>query len=325
MRLLVLGTSNSILKGGYVEALRGHPEIQSCDRVGPGGSTSIMLPFFGAEVDFSAYDALIVDTSVNDGAFMGWNLLARSEVLDNIRWICSTALQAGVTPVLLCMPNRNYLEVPDPALSAYRQVAEELHVPLLDGYGFARAQAVFEQKSVAEIFMDDLHLRPEIATRLAPELVEYCRRRHRRQVLPFAPGFRRILASELGLPLRRRQTSLLTTDCAVLSKDDRLEIPLSPEEALAGIVYNAGHSFGTLICAGRNAVGVNMRSHYFQKNDLVAAARQISPASWAQEGLVRVHMQYGQPDGAEIIGFLVSIKADPGPDGASLPSVPDRP
>ncbi|SFN16550.1 hypothetical protein SAMN05216224_102744 [Thioclava dalianensis] len=306
MRLLVFGTSNSILKGGYVDALRSLSDVFHLDRIGPGGSTSIILPFFGADINFSNYDFVVIDTSINDGAFVGWGILHVEEILANIRWFCALALKSGCVPVILCMPNRRFVDTIDPAISAYKQVSEEFAIPLLDGYSFVRAIAAETSSPIKELFLDDLHLLPEISRQIAPRIISLCHPVFASHDDHSIPVFRRVLASDLSLQSRERRTSLLTALCAELSPNDCIEIALGKKEALSGIVYNAGHTFGSIICNGSNKVAVNVKSHYFQKNDLVVAARQVSPSVSGKDGIVRVHMQRGATDAAEIIGLVVS-------------------
>lgn len=304
MKLLVLGTSNSILKGGYVDALRIHPNITTINRVGPGGSTSIMLPFFGEEIDFSEFDFVIVDTSINDGAFLDWGLLMESEAMDNLRWLLRTATTAGCMPVILCMPNRARMNGGDTALALYKKAASEYRAPLFDGYKFAETCAREIQRPVNELFQDDLHLLPSIAALMAPAIVDLCRET---KCFPTpSVAFRRIEAGDLNLPLRDRQTSLLSAQCAILSAEDCVCLALKLGERLAGVVYNAGRTSGSLIFKGQEKTAVNVRSHYFQKNDLVVAARQVSPSVRPHDGYVRLFLQHSdEVREAEIVGLIV--------------------
>lgn len=307
MRLLVLGTSNSILKGGYVDALSNRTEIAHLDRIGPGGSTSIMLPYFGAEVDFGSYDYLILDTSVNDGAFASWGALTQSEIIDNLRWLCHNATISGCSPVFLCMPNRTFLEGQDPTLASYLLVASEFSIPVLDGYQAVRQMAADDDLPVADFFIDDLHLRPEVAVRLAPQLLAMCCPVVRNPSGSDIPSFRCIEAGDLALPQQERRTSLLSARGATLSPDAEVEVILEDDEVLSGLVYNAGHTFGSIIFSGLDKMAMNVRSHYYQKNDLVVAARQISPGMQAKDGRVSIRMQRDADAIAEIVGLIVRL------------------
>ncbi len=305
MRTLVFGTSNSILKNSYVDALRAHAGISRLDRIGPGGSSSIMLPYVGADVVFDDYDYVVLDTSINDGAFLGWGLVQPDEVRQNIIWTCHTALQAGCVPLFLCMPNRTHLEAEDPALAIYRDIAREFQFALIDGYAFARATAAADGVPMADLFTDDLHLRPEIAAKIVPQIIAACQPRVAADDPVADVSFRLITAKELALPQSERSTSLMKAGCATLTLGETVEVRLHQGEQLCGVAYNAGHTFGSLIFDGATKVAVNVRSHYFQKHDLVATVRQVSPAVAAQDGAVKVQLQRAENVTAELMGFVI--------------------
>lgn len=86
------------------------------------GSTSVILPYFGRDLDFADYDAVIIDTSINDSAFLGWGLIQRDEIRDNLTWALHQAIAAQCHPVILCLPNRTCLGNGDGAFDVYRQI-----------------------------------------------------------------------------------------------------------------------------------------------------------------------------------------------------------
>lgn len=309
MRVLVFGTSNSILKSGYVDALRAHPDVTRLDRVGLGGSSSIMLPYVGADVVFGEYDYVVLDCSVNDGAFAGWGILQPSEIRENLLWVCKAALQAGCVPIFLCMPNRSYLDTEDPAIGVYREVVAECQLALIDGYAFVHATAAADGVAVGDLFMDDLHLRPEVAARLMPQVITACQPTTGGQLPNPGVRFRLIHAKSFDLPQCKRSTSLLNVDCAELVLGKKLQIRLEDGEQICGAAYNAGHTFGSIIFDGFTKVAINVRSHYFQKQNLVATVRQVSPAVPAQDGTVQVYLQHDEGVTAELLGFIVRCEA----------------
>lgn len=315
MRVLVFGTSNAILKNGYVDALRAHPGVSRLDRVGLGGSSSIMLPYVGADVVFGEYDYVVLDCSVNDGAFVGWGILQPAEIRENLLWVCKAALQAGCVPILLCMPNRPHLEAEDPAIGVYREMASKYHLALIDGYAFAYATAAADGVPAGDLFMDDLHLRPEIAARLAPQIITACQPRAGGGIPEPGVRFRLIHAKDFDLPQCKRATSLLNLDCAELALGQKLQMRLDDGEQICGAAYNAGHTFGSLIFDGSTKVAVNVRSHYFQKQDLVATMRQVSPAVSARDGTVQVYLQHAEGVTAELLGFVIRCEAKRLPQG----------
>ncbi|MFD2845400.1 SGNH/GDSL hydrolase family protein [Paracoccus cavernae] len=328
MRLLVFGTSNSILKNGYVDALRNHPDVSRLERIGPGGSTSVMLPYVGADVIFSEYDYVVLDASVNDGAFLEWGLLRPDEIRENLLWVCKAALRAGCVPVFLCMPNRLHLDVGDQALGVYRAVADAVGLALVDGYAFVRATAETDGVPAADLFKDDLHLLPEVSARLAPRIIAACRPATGASAAAAALGpavrFRLIRAADLDLPISKRSTSLMEVDGVKIVVGQKLALQLNEGEQLCGAAYNAGHSFGSLIVAGNTKVAVNVRSHYFRKHDLVATVRQVSPAVAPQDGVVEVFLQKAEDVTAELLGFVVRCEGgDQAKDPSAVPTPPE--
>ena len=306
MKLLVIGTSNSILRGGYADALREDARVQQFLRIGPGGSTSIILPYFGQDLDFGAFDRVIIDTSINDSAFLGWGLIRAADIRENLDWILPRAINAGCGPIILCLPNRTRMNGDeDAALPVYRQAARDYAVPLLNGYEFVAGHAAEQGQPVADLFSDDLHLQPAVARHLAPLLLDLCDRIPEPGTRPETVSFRRLEAGQIDLPRQYRRTSLTGADCAMLAPETNVPIRLAAHESLVGVAYNAGKSFGSLIIRGADTVAINVRSEYYAKHDLVVAARQISPAVAPRDGIVQMHMQDKSGSGAEIIGLLI--------------------
>lgn len=327
MRVLVFGTSNSILKNGYVDALRAHSDVTRLDRVGLGGSPSIMLPYVSADVVFGEYDYVVLDCSVNDGAFVGWGILQPAEIRENLLWVCKAALQAGCVPIFLCMPNRSHLDDEDPAMGVYREVAAGLQLRLINGYAFVHATAVADGVAAGDLFMDDLHLRPDVAARLVPQVMTACHPRASGRVPEPGVRFRLIQTRDFDLPQCKRVTSLLNADCSQLASDQKLQVRLEDGEQICGVAYNAGHTFGSLVFDGGTKVAVNVRSHYFQKQDLVATVRQVSPAVPAQDGTVQVYLQHAEGATAELLGFVVRCETkrlppQHGADASEAPTLP---
>ena len=310
MRVVVLGTSNSILRGGYADALRQHPEVSDFLRIGPGGSTSVILPYFGMEVDFAAFDCAVIDTSVNDGAFLGWGLVSEDDIRCNVEWVCSQAVQRGCVPLLLIMPNRTKLDVSDRAAAIYKEMAPDCGALVLDGYGFVERHCARSGTTGQELFMDDLHLRADVAVELVPDLLALCRHTQKR-LSPDQPpqtgpvtDYRRIEARALADDIILRRTSLLQVDCVALAAEGRIRVGLEAGERLCGVVYNAAHSSGSLVFEGETRVALNVRSAYFGEHELVVLARQVSPAVAAQAGHVEIALQKSEGQ-AEIIGLLI--------------------
>lgn len=307
MRLAVIGTSNSILRGGYVDALREDARVDSLLRTGPGGSTSVILPYFGREVDFAAYDNVIIDTSVNDSAFLGWGLIRAVEIAENLDWILRRAIAAGCGPVLLCLPNRAHMGGGDAAFRVYRDAARRFGIPLLDGYVFAADYAADRGVPVAHLFSDDLHLRPEVARLLVPHLIGMCADVEWKN-RPQSEGetdFRIIPASTMGLPVHSRRTSLLKADCAQLSHGDRVQVQMQANETLVAICCNVCKTFNSIVFKGETTEIIHIKTDVFGKKDFLAAARQISPAVSPKDGVVEMSLQAASGPGAEIIGLLI--------------------
>ncbi len=305
MRVLVIGTSNSIFKGGYVDSLRQSPDVTSLVRTGPGGSTSIIIPYFGLDIDFSLFDMVVIDTSINDGAFASWGKLSSIDIMNNLEWLCCTAINSGCFPCFVLMPNKKFLGQQDPSFESYFRIAQKYKAGLVNGYKFAFDYAESNSVDVGTLFIDDLHLRVEISALLAPAILDSFRTLSPHRLVPNV-DFRKIEAGSLGLPLIVRQTSLMSSPCGILPAQQVVTIPISEEESLVGVVFNAGQTSGVLNASGRRRSTTDIRTHYYGKNDLVVIARQITPPVGPQQG--NVYLSLGSEEGsvAEIVGVLIS-------------------
>lgn len=160
LKLLIIGTSNSIRRGGYREMLAAlRPDVE-IHLHGVGGSPSILLPYvlsgLVAEGAF-AFDHVVIDTLVNDSGHTanGWadESLCEMALFEAIEWI----MARGVPVTLLLMPQTNVVEQARRLRERRRSLAAARGVAVVDGYDVVDAlRAAFELND-ARLFDDKAH------------------------------------------------------------------------------------------------------------------------------------------------------------------------
>jgi tetratricopeptide (TPR) repeat protein len=150
----VVGNSNSILRGSYVEALSQTPGIVVTNRSIGASPNVILLDFLGRETDLD-YDFIIIETAVVD--FLqrfGPNTMQRSmETLE--LFIGYVQAVSNVQIIILTIPTRGGLMESEAHWqeSLYRNTAARFGLPILDGFRLIRQLIGPTAMNSAGVFM----------------------------------------------------------------------------------------------------------------------------------------------------------------------------
>ncbi len=249
MRLAVIGTSNSVLRGGYTAGLADHPATAHVANFSLGASTTVVLPKVWAEQDLGGFDFILLDFAVNEEYWVGVetsSLAGIASILDDF----VSRLGQKTVPVVVVMPAITGLGRVLPVHDFYRAYARERGYPLYDGFDYVTSRSAGEDAS--KMFMDRDHLARDharafgrhIADGLAGLSERPLARGHRTAALP-DHRFHAIAADELtGGAFVRRQTSLTSVNLARLGPWDRIALAFDHGVEIIGVGVNLAQSNG---------------------------------------------------------------------------------
>lgn len=133
----VVGQSNSIIQGGFVDRLRRMGTV-SLERMGRiGASPSILAPFFMTEGFLSACDYCLLDFCVVDAVGIEDRTYSTGQSLLWAEWACHQARRHGCEPILAIIPRAHEIGGRAPLVQSYREMAGRLGCHFLDAGALA--------------------------------------------------------------------------------------------------------------------------------------------------------------------------------------------
>lgn len=157
LNILLLGTSNAIRKGGYVDGLRAALPGAAIDNRSVGASPGIQFARHLNE-DFGRYDCVLLDSAVNDE-----NLIAYIGDLAHYRSLMHrlmSTIAAQTRLVVVGLRNRRHFRAASPVFETYRSVARDLGLEFIDIAGF-----VPPGEADADLYAEEAHLTLPVAYR----------------------------------------------------------------------------------------------------------------------------------------------------------------
>jgi hypothetical protein len=265
MKLLILGTSNSLLRGGYVDGIReALPDAAITNRsvgASPGAQFACAMPD-----DLSGYDAVIFDSVVNDEniePFVGtpdyFAALMR-------RMLSTVAAQAPLVVLGFC--NRRYFRTPSAIYELHRTIAEELGAPFMSARDFALARGQDILGPGVPLFEETTHIDRRISFVFGHDLAGKLGRIERRPgVRNYAHEFARIDATREGRTYVKANSLFGGWRFRALAEGD--EIRLDRDRDLVGMYIDANGTRGALACYGNASTRCKSLLYHVTEKSLV--------------------------------------------------------
>jgi hypothetical protein len=183
--LYILGTSNSVLRSGYVSYLQQHFDVKNLS-IGASPFHQFVFNILQIDIDeFYSHNGLIViENSVNDD-----NLLAYcSPALLAKRALCvqqAILFAASRFPVIVVefLNKRYFLERHKSFFSSlYREVCSTYGIPFFSFNDLLNE--IKKDISADDCYMDEGHLQPELAFELAPYLIDFIKKTEPGRLIP---------------------------------------------------------------------------------------------------------------------------------------------
>lgn len=264
MRVMLVGTSNSIYKDGYRAEFENNPDITHFHYRGIGASASTILPWLIADEDLSQFDFLVIETSINDVSQYVKGVLTAEQILENLRWACARATAAGCKPVILNMPTLGGTRKRNIADQLHPLVASEFRTAFIDGQDFVRSACILKEKKPEFFFRDPSHLKVNFGRMMGKLAVARLKTMGSAKCLKASLDydFRNIMATTLGSQVISRTNSLMSITSAPFALGESFSANIGAGNSLVGVALNRVESWGYLDLEGREAVSLPLKSSF---------------------------------------------------------------
>jgi hypothetical protein len=237
MRVLVLGTSNSILKNGWLAGFRAASPNASIENRSAGASPGIQFAL-DAQLDFSKYDLVFFDSVPNDEEYAYLNALdsrCKASLWGEVIYdLCST-ISAKTCLLILSFPHRNFVASPSTVYASRQKIASSLGIQFIDVRAITNGLLKADLCNIKELYGDHP---AHVSERLAYEIGRYVgiilsenpRLISRSKVAsPCSDHFRSLSATAISRKIRTVRNSHLTLRTVELNEGYELQLPAGAE------------------------------------------------------------------------------------------------
>lgn len=248
-RCLVIGTSNTVRRGGFPSYMRSLAPDLDLVVDGVGATPSVLLPYVLAEVPLEGVTHVVVDCFVNDSGHIarqgGEAAVCEAILFDAIAWLRGQGIQV----ILLLLPRANAGSATDAARARRLAFCRAQGIPVVDGVALVETLGRSQGLGPAELFDDPQHVAWPVALMVAQRLVALVA--DTAQAEPRAPRprpyLRRPLPPPPGALAVERSTSLVPTKRYLrLEIGQASVIELEEEATLLGVSLNGALGGGLL-------------------------------------------------------------------------------
>ncbi|MFC4168407.1 hypothetical protein [Teichococcus aestuarii] len=245
MEALVLGTSNCVMRDGFLKYFREHARCGVTTRSIGGVLSSTGLYYFG-EVRDQHHDYAIIDYEINDHQAVNAGLTTTQRLEQNLCNLVTEIRLSGKKPILLILPSLAHLEKPSSVELMQEAFCQKMQVPYFNVTAIFRA-AMLLGATKEKLMRDSAHMSQSAAVVIGQALSECITEMEsvisiESSMTVMCHKTHRILASSLVKPERviERGSSLRTAQFAQIFEGESLLIPIGENEVLSSIMINNG-------------------------------------------------------------------------------------
>ncbi|MDE4193112.1 hypothetical protein [Phaeobacter gallaeciensis] len=289
MRVLLTGTSNSIIPAGIKRALEIDPRVTAFTNASYGASGSVAIGDHLRNVDFSQYEVCVIDYCVNEEVLLSSNASTLERAVSNIFALVDRASRAGCLPVLAIYPTQHMLYIERPFENALVESLVTRGVPVFNIYDYVIGLNERQGFSVEELFLDPHHVLRKLSFFVgrqildfveaidfgALELVETGETYHSLEFIPYAD-----LCFDGGeMQEVVRKTTLMSRNLLNVTPGTRLTVETGKASEIAGITFNLSRSWGVLSNAenGAHLLEIANKSQFTLDRELVLVSLPFHP------------------------------------------------
>lgn len=275
VRAAILGTSNSIMKNGYLIGLANN-DVEVVRNASLGSSHAVMVPFRLPLLEDVDFDVLILDVVVNEQKAYLAKLYNLELSLEIFVFLLAWCFRKRVSLVVLLMPNKSAFRSEEllnahAMRSHYRKICGRFGVPVFDGFEFVERLAGFWNRSAVSFFKDSHHLNGFCAQVLGRALGCYLHT----QLAPFSilqdrevqsSDFRFVSAIQAthSIEIVERKTSIASVNFLRLVPGEKIAISFPDRCEVVGVVLNMSQTNASILLEGATTLRKRLDSLYFE-------------------------------------------------------------
>lgn len=272
MRVVVIGTSNSVKVTGYTAAVKLDPRIATFTNISIGASTSVHSIRSAAAIDFSQYDYCLMDFSVNEEIAIKAKAIEISLITDIVESLIIRCIAEKCLPVVLVFPR--FLETSKARMREfYIDLAAKWKLPYFDFYPVI--DVIAERTDIARLalFRDSAHVHDWMALLFGRIISDGLAHLDNvtEKFLPSAPLRGRRFASipladrcvDGDLAVVQRVSSQSSGDFIKIEAPRMTEFCDIPGESVLGFSANLRETACFIKLIGRTEAAIDLRNPYF--------------------------------------------------------------
>lgn len=336
MRVLLTGTSNSIITGGISRGLERTPLVRSFTNASYGASGTVAIGDHLRNIDFSQHDVCVIDYFVNEEVFLFLGETTLERAVSNVMALVDAASRAGCLPVIVILPTLQRLGLDRPLEEALLEKLAPLGVPYFNTYDFIEGLVARQGFEAEELFLDNNHVLRrlgdfigfhivDILSRLDPDRFDLVETDYSYWPLAFAPYQDLEVEGEgasEGAQEVSRASRLMSCDLLSIPPGARITARHAGQGEIAGITYNQARTWGEIGVAGAPdpSLKITTPAHFDQERELVLVSRPLHPTAKFEDGRAEIAYTAGPaaPEGKppvrlEMRGLILRDREHPKP------------
>lgn len=299
MRVLLSGTSNSIIAGGISTVLARSPQVTAFQNASYGASGAIAIGDHLSRTDFAQHDVCIIDYCVNEEVFLSAGTTKLEDALSHILNMVDAASRGGCLPVLLILPTHQRLGRVRPLERALMEKLRPFGVPVFNTYDYIGSLTERYGVTTDDFFMDMNHVNRWLNKFIGEQILNFLSQLdfaaltlhdtgHWYRPLTFVPHDRIVCDGDNRVVTH--ETRLMTRQLLSLASGARLQIDHGAPCLLSGVTLNAARSWGKLCEDGRGTevFRTEMPSLFSSKRGLTLVSMPICPVLQLETGSTRL-------------------------------------
>lgn len=173
MRVGIVGASNCILAGNFVDIIRQSELVTCADNMSLGGSTSVILPYAHLTHDLSQYDLIIFDFMINEYSATKTGRHTMALGMKLMRTFIGDLHSQGISTVFTIMPHKQALAQDEyDYLALFGDAAQKLGCHVIDATQAAMA-ALMRGISPDHLWQDETHISPALQRIIARRVLSH--------------------------------------------------------------------------------------------------------------------------------------------------------
>lgn len=254
MKVLLSGTSNSILARGIQHGISTHPAVSQFNNISFGASGIVAVGDHLRKINFSDFDLCVLDYHVNEAVLLQMGLSSLAESLSNLAAMCHAATQAGCLPIITIFPLSNRFHLDRPFETAVTETLAPFGLPIFNLYPLVARLSKDMGRPTDHFFHDPNHIHRNLGNLFGAGIIDVMKTYLEQPIktidtglpynsLTFAP-FTDLRINGLSSVVQR-STRLLSVELLHCEPGARLTVLQRHQQMdLAGITFNASRSWG---------------------------------------------------------------------------------